>query len=437
MLIVLVALYHMGQNINVPQTPLPSPPAPPYKDISPTTVVSSKKYSRPVLLFFSIIYILLAGLIGFFIGMKDIRSQQVIKPLLMGIPQASVQFRVKEIDLVSSVQGYTAITDSKLTDAWGLEFGDPGRVWINGNSGFSVAYNGQGQYIQTKVEAGGLPVPLAVQVPLQPGATSPDGDDDDGSTGGAPVTGMIFSKVRAFSGDAFTFVTEQGIIAGWHPNPDGTSPLQAQLRVNSLGAVYKGVTSAKTNQGWLLYVANFGQDRIDIFDNTYEPLLLNGFTDPSIPKGYAPFNIKTINNQLYVTYAKQALDDKNDVHGLGNGYVDIYTTSGTLVKRLISGGVLDSPWGMALAPSNFGNLSNYLLVGNFGDGYINVFDPTTGKYIGTVDDEQRNPLQIDGLWSLTFGTNNGAGKSNELFFSAGPSAESQGLFGKLQPLSQN
>lgn len=358
---------------------------------------------------------------------------------------SSSQFRVKEINLVSSVPNYASITDNLLTDAWGLEFGDPGRVWINTNSGYSVAYNGQGQYIKTPIEGGGI-ANLAVQVPIAPGIIIYISDDDDDNSGGsssgiaAPVTGMVFSKERAFSGDAFTFVTEEGTIAGWHPNPDGTASLEAQIRVNNYdngnGAVYKGVTSAKTNQGWLLYVANFKQSRVDVFNSKYQPVQMNGFVDPTIPHGYAPFNIKEINNQIYVTYAKQSLDKQNDVHGLGNGYIDVFSTNGTFIKRLISGGVLDSPWGMALAPSNFGNLSNYLLVGNFGDGYINVFDPDTdtGQYIGTVGDEQGNPLQIDGLWSLTFGTNNGAGKSNELFFSAGPSAESQGLFGKLQPL---
>lgn len=347
------------------------------------------------------------------------------------------QFQMKEIDLVSSVPNYAPITDSKLTDAWGLEFGDPGRVWINANSGYSVAYDGQGKYIKIKTPSGDTSN-LAVQVPIDPNAL-PDADDPNAaSSAAAPLTGMVFSKERAFSGDAFVFVTEEGVIAGWNPNANGTSPLTATMRVDNYGygAIYKGVTSAKTKQGWLLYVANFGQDSVDVFNTKYQPVQTNGFMDPSLPYGYAPFNVKNINNQIYVLYAKQSIDQANDVHGPGNGYVDIFSTDGTLLKRLINGGKLNSPWGIALAPNNFGNFSNYLLVGNFGDGLINVYDPNTGQYKGTVNDRYGNPLQIDGLWSLTFGTNNGAGKSNELFFSAGPSVETQGVFGKLEPASQ-
>jgi uncharacterized protein (TIGR03118 family) len=245
---------------------------------------------------------------------------------------------------------------------------------------------------------------------------------------------MIFSETNAFAGDSFVFVTEQGTIAGWHKNADGTEPLTATMRVDnsSEGAVYKGVTAAKTNYGWLLYVTNFAKNRIDVFDSSYKKVIvLGGFSDPNLPKEYAPFNIKNINGELYVTYAQQSIDKQNDVHGAGNGYIDIFTTNGEFVKRLVSNRDLNSPWGLAVAPDNFGNLSNDLLVGNFGDGHIIAFDKQSGQEMGIVTDAHGKTLQIDGLWSLTFGTNNGAGKSNQLFFAAGPSAEDQGLFGRL------
>lgn len=330
--------------------------------------------------------------------------------------------RLKQVNVVSSLKGYAPITDDKLTDAWGLEFGHAGRIWVNNSSGYSTVYNGKGELVHTT--DGNV---LAVQVPLASGAT-----DDS-----APLTGMVFSEANAFSGDSFVFVTEEGTIAGWNKNPDGTEPLQATMRVNNFdhGAVYKGATSAKTDKGWVLYVANFGQGRVDVFDTQYKPVASMRFTDPDLPKDYAPFNIKNIGGKIYVTYAKQSIDKSNDIPGLGNGYIDVFTTDGVLVKRLISNGMLNSPWGIVMTPSNFGKLRNYLLVGNFGDGYINVFDPNTGDYIGTIHDQDGNPLQIDKLWSLTFGTNNGAGKSNELFFTAGESAEDQGVFGKLQLVS--
>jgi uncharacterized protein (TIGR03118 family) len=434
------------QNSNIPQQPspaipiqnnnLPQQPLPPKLE---KPITNTKKFSLKILFIFLATAIVF-GTAGYIIrGNYHLPMHQNNSTSLNSMNALSKQFQVKEINLDSTVQGYAPNITNYIGDAWGINFSDSGRVWVSSNeSGDTIALNGKGQLIQTKVSGGGLPVPLVVSVPTAPEATS-SGIENSGGSVPAPLTGMIFSKQRVFSGDEITVVSEQGTIAGWQPNSDSTSPLQAQIRVNNNtnGAVYKGVTYAKTDdKGWLLYVANFGQGRVDVFNSNYRPVQLQGFIDPTIPHGFAPFNIDNINNQIYVTYAKQSIDNQNDVAGLGNGYVDIFTTQGTFVKRLISGGPLNSPWGIAFTPNNFGNLSNYLLIGNFGDGYINVFDPHTGRYVGKVDDSSGKPLQIDGLWGLIFGTNNGAGKSNELFFSAGPSKESQGLFGTLQPLSQ-
>lgn len=338
---------------------------------------------------------------------------------------SSKSLRLQQINLVSSVQDYAPVTDEKMTDAWGLEFGHKGRVWLSNSSGFSTVYDGAGKVVSTK-DPEGAAVPLVVEVPI------PEGETEE-----APLTGMVFSDTDAFSGDSFIFVTEQGTIAGWHKRADGFEPLTATMRIDNFadGAVYKGATAAQTSAGWLLYAANFAQGRIDVFNDKYDSVSLPGnFIDPDLPIGFAPFNIKEIGGQLYVTYAKQSIDKQNDVQGTGNGWISIFQTDGTFVKRFAANGMLNSPWGLALAPENFGALSGLLLVGNFGDGHINAFHPETGKQIGIVRDEAGASLQIDGLWSLTFGTDNGAGARNELFFAAGPSAEDQGLFGKLTPV---
>ena len=343
----------------------------------------------------------------------------------------------KQINLVSSVDGIAPNSDDKLTDAWGLEFGDPGRVWVNANSGYSIVYDGTGKVIQVKdAKHPGQTVDLRVQIPVDPKAT-PIG-------GPAPLTGMIFNPLHGkpgspFEGDAFAFVSEQGVIAGWQPLADGTDPLNAKIRVDNFaaGAVYKGVTSMQTAAGWQLYVANLGQGTVDVFDAKYQPVKNDdAFQDPSLPVGYAPFNIKAIGGKFYVTYAVQAIDKANDVKGPGNGLLDVYDADGKFIKRLVTGGLLNSPWGLALAPAKYGPLAGKLLVGNFGDGYIHVYDPSSGEYVGTVA-ENGKALQIDDLWALTFGTDNGAGSSDQLFFSAGSSAESQGIFGQLLYLGVN
>jgi uncharacterized protein (TIGR03118 family) len=294
-----------------------------------------------------------------------------------------------------------------------LEFGDPGRIWVNNSDGYSTVYDGTGKVVMIP-DASGKQVPLAVKVPVP---NDPDGDAQ------APLTGMVFSKAREFDGDAFVFASEQGTLAGWNPSMYN----QAVMRVDNSakGAVYKGLTSASTPQGARLYAANFAQGTIDVFDQHYKPVIASGqFKDPQILGNYAPFNVKAMDGKIYVAYAEQSIDKQNDDGAVGHGYVDVFDYNGNLLKHLISNGVLNSSWGMAIAPSDFGSMSNKLLVSDFRDGYIHVFDPNSGQLLGQV-------MQIDQLWSLTFGTDNGAGKHNQLFFSAGPSSEETGLFGRL------
>jgi uncharacterized protein (TIGR03118 family) len=361
-------------------------------------------------------------------------------PILFGLviagcgePPSSTQqgkhLALNAVPLVSNVKDYAtksgAKTDEKLVDAWGLEFGHTGRIWVNNNgTGFSTVYDGEGNPV--KVDDGhGNTVPLAVTVPTPQGTNGP-----------AALTGMVFSEKNAFKGDSFVFATEQGTIAGW----DKPMNLNAVMRVDNSGkgAVYKGLTAADTAQGPRLYAANFATGTIDVFDTQYQPVSLAGtFADPSLPSGYAPFGIKSLKGNIYITYAKQSIDNSNDVAGVGNGYIDVFRPDGQFVKRLVSNGPLNSPWGLALAPKDFGVFSNQLLVGNFGDGSIHVFDPENGKVIGQVQikDKSGASVQIDKLWALTFGNDNGAGKHNQLFYTAGPSAEKAGIFGRLDLVS--
>jgi uncharacterized protein (TIGR03118 family) len=207
-------------------------------------------------------------------------------------------------------------------------------------------------------------------------------------------------------------------------------------------SVYKGLALGTSSSGATLYATNFRSGKVDVFNNAFGPASLSGtFTDPNLPTGYAPFGIQNINGKLYVTYAVQDSAKHDDVAGAGNGIVDIFDTNGNFLQRLVSNGQLtpsaslNSPWGLALAPSNFGQFSSDLLVGNFGDGTINVFDPTTGAFLGTLDDASGNPIVIQGLWGLLFGNGGNGGATDELFFSAGipgpDSIEDHGLFGTL------
>jgi len=206
------------------------------------------------------------------------------------------------------------------------------------------------------------------------------------------------------------------------------------IRDNSAsGAVYKGAAIASDANGHSeLFVANFNSGAIEVYDNTFSPITpsTGAFSDKKIPKGYAPFNVQTIGTDLYVTYAKQNAEKHDDVSGNGHGYVDVYDTSGTLVRRFAHGSFLNSPWGVAQAPSTWGTLAGDILVGQFGNGRIDIFTPA-GKSRGFLRDSSNKPVSISGLWALTPGPGSATASANDIFFSAGPNGEKDGLFGKL------
>jgi uncharacterized protein (TIGR03118 family) len=200
--------------------------------------------------------------------------------------------------------------------------------------------------------------------------------------------------------------------------------------------VYKGVAIAATANGDRLYATNFRAGTVDVFDGSWTKRPA-AFSDPAIPAGFAPFGIQNIGGIIYVTYAKQDSDKHDDVAGVGNGFVNAFTTDGTLIRRVVSGQTLNSPWGLAMAPADFGKFSGNLLVGNFGDGRIQAFDVSDSrgngeaKFRGFLHGADGPQLRIDGLWALQFGNGAAAGPKTTLFFTAGPQEESHGLFGSL------
>lgn len=318
-----------------------------------------------------------------------------------------------QTNLVSDLPGVAANMDPNLVNPWGISFGPTTPFWISDNgTGLSTLYNGAGE-----------PQSLVVTIPPPSGGTPP-----------AAPTGTIFNGTSTdFMGDKFLFSTEDGTIAGWQGGPT------ASIRADNSGsdAIYKGLAEASGQ----LYAANFHAGTVDVFDSNYHQIsVAGGFTDPNLPSGYAPFDIQNVNGNLYVTYALQDSNAEDDVPGPGNGYVDVFDTKGNLLQRLVSNGPLNSPWGMALAPSGFGVFSGDLLIGNFGDGAINAFDPASGTFLGTVMNSSGSAITNEGLWGLAFGNGANGFSKNTLYFTAGipggGAVEDHGLFGAIAPIPE-
>ena len=247
---------------------------------------------------------------------------------------------------------------------------------------------------------------------------------------------MVFNETPDFLvGGAvakFIFAGEDGVISAWAAGSDATRMVDNSVS----GAIYKGLAAGTSEGAHFLYATDFHNRKIDVFDGTFSMAMPSGtFADPDIPAGFAPFNIQNLGGQLYVTYARQDADKADDVSGIGSGYVDVFDTTGHLMKSFTSQGPLNSPWGLTMAPPAFGLFGNALLVGNFGDGKISAFDPTTGKLLGQPDDTTGNTPSIAGLWALKFGNGGKGGDTNTLYFTADipgdGSVEDHGLFGSL------
>jgi len=311
-------------------------------------------------------------------------------------------------NLVSDLPGVADFTDPDLVNPWGISFSPTSPMWVSDNgTGLSTLYNGLG------VKQG-----LVVTIP-PPGAAAP--------------TGQVFNSTTDFGGARFIFATEGGTIAAWS---GGTSAVQ-KVDNSGAGSVYKGLALANNGSGNFLYATDFHNNAINVYDKNFNPVTLSGsFTDPTLPAGYAPFNIEASGGMLYVTYAVQDADRHDDVAGPGHGILDVFDTNGNFVQRLVSHGALNSPWGMAVAPDGFGSFGHDLLVGNFGDGTINVFDPATGNWIAQLDDANGNPIINLGLWDITFGNGAQGTSTSTLYFTAGipgpDNIEDHGLLGRVQ-----
>jgi uncharacterized protein (TIGR03118 family) len=314
-------------------------------------------------------------------------------------------------NLVSDQPGVADRTDPNLVNAWGLTSLPTSPWWVADN----------GTDVSTLYQADGTPRPLVVEVKSAP-------------TGAASNTGSSFVVTEGTRSGAalFLFATEEGKILGWNPGVDGTHAVVGADR-SSAGAIYKGLAIL----GNTLYAADFHNARVDVFNGSFG--LVNdpgAFVDPKLPGGYAPFGIAEIGGKIFVSYAKQDAAGEDEVAGQGLGFVDAFTPSGVFLQRIVNHGQLNAPWGMAMAPAGFGAFGGDLLVGNFGDGEINAYQPqATGTYerVGALKDGDGKPILIDGLWALAFGKgapNNGP--TDTLFFTAGPDDETHGLFGTIR-----
>ncbi|MEP7179720.1 MAG: TIGR03118 family protein [Pseudonocardiales bacterium] len=354
-----------------------------------------------------------------------------------GVPAAASRDRghsadFRQINLVSDVPGAARLTDPDLVNAWGMAASpgtnqQPGSpLWVSDNgTDKTTLYAGA---TATSVTKAGLVVNIASGAPT-------------GQVFNIDQSGFMIHDGNGHSGPAiFIFDSENGGIDAWNPavGATGASPSTVTETpvTNGANAVYKGLaTGVASNGHTYLYAANFRSGRVEAYDSTFTPVELPGglFVDPRIPAGYAPFNVQELLGKLYVSYAKQDATLHDDVAGSGHGFVDVFTNDGALVKRLVTRGALNSPWGLATAPAGFGRFGGALLVGNFGDGRINAYNPHSGAHLGQLRKENGRPIVVDGLWGLRFGNGNAA-KSGELLFSAGPNGESHGLLGKIAPI---
>lgn len=326
-----------------------------------------------------------------------------------------------QLNLVSDIPGFARNFDSHLVNPWGLVSNKNGSIQVaNNGTGTSTAYTPEGDFFPNSV------TPLVINIP------------GPGNVGTGTPTGIALNRTNHFlitknlvtAPATYIFATEDGTIAAWNPLVD---PLNAIIVVNNSGsgAVYKGISLAKREGVYYLYVTNFHDNLVEVYDQNFA--FVQSFTDPNVDTGFAPFGIRVVDEHIYVTFAKQDINRHDDVAGPGNGYVDVVTHHNTL-RRVISKGKLNSPWGLEEAPKGFGYPEDTLLVGNFGDGHINAYkiDEHDGDFIETLKDIQGTILTISGLWGLNAGHVLDENDCDTLYFTAGPDDESHGLFGKIK-----
>ncbi len=308
--------------------------------------------------------------------------------------------------LVADTAGFGAgRIDAALGNAWGIAISPKGSIWISCNhTGETVIYDASGK--QTLAP---------VSIPLH------------GNANGSSPTGVVYNSTTSFvlNGNPakYIYATEDGIIAAWN----GGDSTTAVVDHSALRTVYKGITIANDGSGNFIYTTDFHNNKIDVFDASFNYISSRQIVDATIPASFAPFNIRNINGNLFVTYAKQlAPDNHDDQSGAGNGYIDIFNPAGVFIKRFATQGALNSPWGLAQASADFGQGAGALLVANFGDGTTLIFD-SSGNYKGPVENNGV-PVFIDGIWDIAFAPSS----NTQLYFTAGPQQEAYGLFGYIK-----
>jgi uncharacterized protein (TIGR03118 family) len=352
------------------------------------------------------------------LGGTKVFAAITLMAVIVGVSSlASAASSYKATVMTADTSGVAPNVDPNLVNAWGISFSATGPFWISdNNTGLSTVYNSTG-------------VVQAIVVTIPPVG---------GATVGTP-TGTVANSTTDFtitqgtkSGPAlFLFDSEDGSITGWNPGVNATTAVIAKDNAGA-GAIYKGMEIANNGTGNFLYVCNFFNRKVEVYDRNFNPVNLAGsFTDPQLPATFAPHNIRLINGQLYVLWAKQNATKTDPLFGPGLGVVDIFDLNGNFVKHLTIKGKLNAPWGIAIAPSTFGTFANDILVGNLGDGKITAFNPTTGATLGQLTGANGLPVKISGLWGLTFGNGGQGGTKDTLYFTAGPGAYAHGWLGNI------
>src|ERR1700751_4338979 len=361
------------------------------------------------------------------------RTLGIVLALVLFLPAASIAQQYQQTNLISdTVTEGTNPADPDLKNVWGISRGSTSPWWVSDNTaGVSTLYNGSG-----------VKQPLTVTIPhtAQTTTASPTGQVFNGSTDFAVASG---------NPAMFIFVSLDGTISAWNPSVNPTNAIQKVP--GSTTSVLTGVTIAEVEGQRFLYVADLEAGEIKVYDTNFNLVEAGrngfgdkhggrGFEDAQVPKGFAPFNVQNIGGNLYVAYAKQNQTKTFLDFGAGLGFVDVFSPSGTLLVRLQHGAWFNAPWGLTLAPADFGPFSHKLIVGQFGSGEILAFDAITGQFEGKFTDQNNKVITIDGLWALQFGdgvpTSDPSNQpDNALFFSAGPNKGQNGLFGTLTPIA--
>lgn len=355
---------------------------------------------------------------------KDVLCPVALVALLLSLLAGSALAQhYTETDLTANRSGISnaANIDPHLVNPWGLSRSSGSPWWDSDN----------GTGLSTLYDLNGVPQSLVVTIP-----------PPKGQNGTAAPTGTVFNYTTSFEAgpgapSIFLFVTEDGTISGWNPN---VNPTNAVLLVdhNAQGAIYKGCALALLPGGPRFYAANFASGKVEVYDAKFHQIKTGSgdFTDSKLPIHYAPFGIQNVGNNIVVTFAQRTPGSEDENHGAGLGFVDVFDTRGNLLLRLQHGQFFNAPWGIAESPADFGAFSHRLLIGNFGDGRINVFNEFSGNFEGQMLNADGSTIGIDGLWALSFGGGNTtSGAANALYFTAGPNDEADGLFGNLVPVS--